>query len=85
MREGKLSPPFWTGSYCPGGRGPRRVNRVNHFGWSLVFPGNFGKESGGDGPKNSKTSPRGRGDNLYVGSKFFEKPPPKGPLSGSPQ
>jgi hypothetical protein len=44
-----------------------------------LSPGEVGRESGEGGSKNSKTSARGRGDSLYVGSKIFEKPPPKRP------
>src|SRR5262249_41349746 len=76
LRGEKSSLPFRLGSSCPGGRGTRRVLGVKRLGWSLVFPGEVGKESGGGGPKNSKTSARGRGDNLYMGPEIFEKPPP---------
>jgi hypothetical protein len=58
------------------GHPPSRCVRLD---WSPVLPGKYARESGGGGSKNAKTSARGRGDNLYIKSKSFEKPPPKRP------
>ena len=42
MLPGARSPPLRNVSFSPGGRGTRRGHRL---GWSLGFPGDFGKES----------------------------------------
>jgi hypothetical protein len=57
-------------------RAPAESTR-QRLDWSPVVPGKYARELGGDGSQNSKTSARGRRDNLYRGSKIFEKPPPK--------
>jgi hypothetical protein len=53
--------------------------RVRDSAGALSSRGSMPGKQEGAVPKNSKTSARGRGDNLYRGSKIFEKPPPKRP------
>jgi hypothetical protein len=85
LREGKLFPPFHPGSSFPGGRGTRRVERVENDSAGAPFPRvSLARNRERMVPIKQKP-PREDAEILCTESgKFSKKPPPRRPLGGWP-